>query len=370
MRAFERVSLLAILATLGVSVSLFLLRRRRPELLAVWLSYLVILAPNSGLVRIGDQIAADRYSYMAMMGGVALAAAGLCRSFEALRRLRPAAVGLTAACLGVLLGLTLLTRAQCRTWRTSEALWTHVLRHGEYRGWVAHNNLGVALSDQGRFAEAVAQYTEGLKIKPDDALARNNLGFALLRLGRLDEAIAWYTAALQIDPNYVKAHYNLGSALRQQGRLDEARAQYAEALRINPGDGDAHISLGMTLRDQGRLDEALAQYAAALRIDLDAAIAHNNCAMIWAAAPEAKYRDGRRAVAAATRACELTHWNSPGFLDTLAAASAEADDFDSAARWQTRAIDLLKDEATKADFRSRLELYQARQPYREATGKR
>jgi tetratricopeptide (TPR) repeat protein len=307
---------------------------------------------------------------MAMMGGVALAAAGLCRSFEALRRLRLAAVGLTTACLGVLLGLTLLTRAQCRIWRTSEALWTHVLSHGEYRGWVAHNNLGVALSDRGRFAEAVAQYTEGLKIKPDDALARNNLGFALLRLGRLDEAIASYTAALQIDPNYVKAHRNLGLALRQQGRLDEARAQYAEALRINPSDVDAHISLGMTLRDQDRFDEALAQYVEALRIDPGAAIAHNNCAMIWAAAPEAKYRDGRRAVAAATQACKLTHWNSPGFLDTLAAAAAEAGDFDSAARWQTRAIDLLKDEATKADFRSRLELYQARQPYRDGTGKR
>jgi hypothetical protein len=87
--------------------------------------------------------------------------------------------------------------------------------------------------------------------------------------------------------------------------------------------------------------------------------------MIWAAASEAKYRDGRRAVEAATRACALTAWKNPAYLDTYAAAAAEAGDFDAAVKWQTRAIDLLSDENQKADFRSRLKLYEARKPYHE-----
>ncbi len=259
--------LLSILGTLAISVGLFLLRRRRPGLLAAWLSYLVILAPNLGLIRIGNQLAADRYSYMAMLGGVMLAAAGLCRLWQSFLGARPGAVGIITVSLGALLGLVLLTWHQCRIWRTEETLWTHALNHGAGRSIEAHNNLGVVRFCQGKFVEAAA-------------------------------------------------HYN-------------------EAIRLNPGFADAH----------------------------------NNLAMMLAACPEAKYRDGRRAVESATRACELTEWKQPENLDTLAAAYAEAGDFDAAVRWQARAIEFLMEEREKeeGDFRSRLVLYQAKKPYREAS---
>ena len=137
---------LSILATLAISAGLFLLRRRWPGLLAAWLSYLVILAPNSGIIRISDQIAADRYSYMSMLGLVMLAAAGFCRLWRMSSRWRPgAAIGIIAIGLGALLGLTAMTRNQCRTWLDSEALWAHALTHGANSSFVAHNNLGVAL---------------------------------------------------------------------------------------------------------------------------------------------------------------------------------------------------------------------------------
>jgi tetratricopeptide (TPR) repeat protein len=367
--ALEPTFLLSIVATVCASVAAFLLRKRWPGLLAVWLSYLVILAPTSGLVPIGDQIAADRYSYVSLMGAVALLAAGLFRTWQALRYRRAAAVVVTTACLAVLVGLIVLARIQCRTWRTAESLWANVLRYDEYRGWVAHNNLGVALNQQGRLDEAVAQLTEALRLKPDDAFGHNNLGFILFKQGRFDQAMAEYAEALRIDPSYANAHSNLASALVVKGRRDLALAHYTEALRLNPDHRDAHVGLGMILNDQGRRDLALAHYAEALRLNPDTAIAHNNCAMIWATAPEAKYRDGRRAVASATRACELTEWKEPVFLDTLAAASAEAGDFEAAVKWQTRAIDLVADEKRKDDFRGRLKLYEARQPYREAASR-
>jgi len=460
--------LLSILGTLSVSMVTFLLCRRWPGLLAVWLSYLVVLAPNLGLVGILHHITADRYSYIAMMSGVVLLAAGLCRFLSVAQRLWPVAVSLTAVSLGVLLGLVILTRSQCQIWRTSEDLWTHALNHGASRHFLAHYGLGLALNErnridealvqyrealrrnpnyadahnnvgvilfgqrrdeeaqaeytealrlnpkqgkvhynlgailfqqgrieeagaeyaealrlkpdlanahcgmgmvlfrQGRIEEARAEFAEALRLKPDHADAHNGLGVVLLGQGRIEEAKAEFAEALRLKPDHADAHANLGVVLFRQGRTEEAKARYGEALRLKPDLADAHANLGVVLARQGRIAEAMAEFAEALKLKPDNVEVYNHRAMIWATHPEAKYRDGRRAVESATRACELTGWKDAGILDTLAAATSEAGDFETAVKWQTRAIDLLTDERTKNNFRSRLRLYQARQPYREA----
>ncbi len=258
--------LLSILGTLAMTVGSFLLRRRLPGLWAVWLSYLLILAPNSGIIRTSNnQIAADRYSYVAMLGGVMLAADCIWRLLQIFRRERSGAILIMTLSLGALLGLVTMTWAQCRTWRNSESFWTHALKHGAgTNSWQAHANLGLALSRRGEFEGA--------------------------------------------------AYHN------------------AEAVRLSPG----------------------------------TSYAWNNYAMILGACPEAKYRDGKKAVEAATRACELTEWTKADFLDTLAAAYAEAGDFNAAVKWETTAIEILADERNRYDFRSRLMLYEARKPYRES----
>ena len=126
----------------------------------------------------------------------------------------------------------------------------------------------------------------------------------------------------------------------------------------------AHNNLGLVQFRQGKFVEAAAHCNEAIRLDPGYAESLNNRTMMLAACPEAKYRDGQRAVESATRACELTVWQQPGHLDTLAAAYAEAGDFDAAVAWQTRAIGFLKDETKQDDYRSRLVLYQAKKPYR------
>jgi tetratricopeptide (TPR) repeat protein len=394
----------SILGTLGMSTALFLLRRRWPDLLAVWLSYLVILAPNLGMVRTSTQIAADRYSYIAMIGGVVLLAAGLRRALDALPRGALTSGALIAASLAGLLGLVMLTQAQCATWRTSEALWTHILTHGggrserahdamgalllrqgrfdESRVHVelalqinpnlagAHNNLGAILRSQGRNDEARAHFNEALRLDPDMAGVHNNLAAILLDQGRIDEAKAEFEEVLRRDPEQAGTHFNVGMILMGQGRGDEARAHFAETVRINPNHPEAHYQLGILLLGQGRIAEARTQFDETLRINPNFARAYNNRAMIRATAADARYRDGPRAVEDATHACTLTGWKNAAFLDTLAAAHAEAADFETAEKWQTRAIDLLTDEAQKDDFRSRLKLYQARQPYHEPIGAR
>jgi tetratricopeptide (TPR) repeat protein len=306
----ERPFVACIAGTLAVTVALFLLRRRWPGLLAVWFSYVAILAPNLGLVRIGEQIAADRYSYIAMTGAVVLLAAGLARIGEVARRAWPIAAVCGALSLALLLGLMLLARGQCLIWRNSESLWTHALRHGASQSAVVHNNLGSTLLHQGRLEAARSEIAEALRLEPGYteahtnlgvvlfrqgraeeagnefsralgsnstfADAHNNLGLLLKSQGRLAEAESEFSAALRLNPNSVEAHNNLGGLLASLGRPDEARAEFEAALRINPRSADAHSNLGALLNTQGRLAEAEAEFATALELNPRSADAHNN----------------------------------------------------------------------------------------------
>jgi tetratricopeptide (TPR) repeat protein len=111
--------------------------------------------------------------------------------------------------------------------------------------------------------------------------------------------------------------------------------------------------------------KAIADYNDAVRLNAASAAANSSYAYLLATCLDARYRDGRKAVELATKACELTQWKDSIYLDTLAAASAEAGDFASAVKWQSKAIDLLEDDTTKANYRARLKLYEQKKPYRE-----
>ena len=259
------------------------------------------------------------------------------------------------------------------------------------------NFLGVALRMKGDDQAALAHYTEALRLNPGYYKAHYNLGNVLYRQRRYEEAEAHFAEALRLNPGYADAHYNLGIALQTKGSyeaaeghyaeavrlrpghagahkvlagllnfpggsIEEAEAHLTEALRANPGDADAHNNLGTILSRQRRYAEAEAHFAEARWIQPGDPNAYNESAMIMAACPEAKFRDGKKAVEFATRACELTQWKNPRVLDTLAAAQAEAADFDAAVKSQERAIGLLGDERQKADYRSRLALYKPKSP--------
>src|SRR5205823_5747475 len=140
----------------------------------------------------------------------------------------------------------------------------------------AHTNWGGALAQQGKLAEAAEHYQQALRIKPDHAAAHNNWGAALTRQGNLAEAIEHYRQAVNIKTDYADAHYNLGGALAQQGELADAIHHYQRALQITPDDADAHIHWGLALAQQGRLAEAIEHYRQALRINPGHANAQSN----------------------------------------------------------------------------------------------
>ncbi len=281
-------------------------RHRQPYLLAGWLWYLGMLVPVIGILQVGRQAYADRYTYLPQIG-LCIAITWLVAEWTSGWRWRRLALGAGAAT--VLSVFAAEAWVQATYWHDSAALWTHTLRctkenyvadvslgltlveHGQtgdgiahYRealrinpGYAeAHNDLGMALFQEGKTAEAVAEYRETLRLKPASTEAHNNLGNALRRLGQVDEAIAEYHRALQCDLRFAMVHNNLGNALLQQGKTDDAIAEYEAALEIDPGLELAHYNLGNALFDKERPGEAAAQYRETLRLNSRNVDAHNN----------------------------------------------------------------------------------------------
>ncbi len=263
----------AALAALAlVAMTLFAIRMadRRPWLTAGWLWYVVALLPVSGIVRIGHFVMADRFTYVPLVGIFVAVAWGLDELTNA-RRLVASGVALAVAALIVV------ARIQIDYWRNSLTLFEHTIAVTRANP-VTQYMLGLALAERGRTDEAIARYTESLRLRPGYAHAHTSLGLLLFEKGRIDDAITQYTIALREDPDEVYAHANLANALLLQGHSTEAIAHYTEALRIDPDVAEVHGGYGRTLAAQHRLPEAIAEYGVALRLKPDDAEAHNNLA--------------------------------------------------------------------------------------------
>jgi tetratricopeptide (TPR) repeat protein len=161
------------------------------------------------------------------------------------------------------------------------------------------------------------------------------------------------------------AYYNRGNAWPSKGDLDKAITDYSEAIRIDPYYYWAYVNRGLAWHSKGEFTRAIADYDEAIRIDPKVWTAYNNLAWLWATCPDPKYRDGKRAVESATRACKLSQWKEPQPIGTLAAASAEAGDFDTAIKLQEKVLERYKKETLRALGRELLSLYRAKKPYHE-----
>ncbi len=269
----------AALLLAAVTALVVALRRSRPYLLAGWLWYLVTLLPVIGLVQVGEQAMADRYTYVPLIGPFVAVAWGIPDAVRAVLaatrrdpsksapRERALRWALPAAAVAVLLALAFLTRAQAATWKNSVTLFEHALRvtRGNH---LAHLDLGAALSREGRSDEALAHYKEAVRIKPDNAMAQYDLGAALAARDRDAEATEHYVRALALDPGYAAAHNNLGILLAKQGRIDEAARHYAEAVRLRPDFAEAHFNLAVAYHAVGRDAEARTEVETAMRLGI------------------------------------------------------------------------------------------------------
>jgi len=261
-----------LLALAAASVMAVRFARRHPFLLVGWLWYLGTLAPVIGLIQVGPQARADRYTYLPLIGIFIVIAWGVP---EILGRLGNCRIPLAIAGGVLICVLAIAARIQASYWADGVVLWEHAVKL--YPGsHLVHANLGFEFKEHGEIAKAMHHYNEALRINPGRIEARTGLGDCLLSQGRYNEAVVQYKEALRIDPDFTDARHNLGIALANQGRFDEAIAQYKEALRVKPDLAESHDAWGNALWNQGKLDEAIAQYREALRLAPDFAEARRD----------------------------------------------------------------------------------------------
>ena len=249
---------------LGGLTGLFIVQwRRQPYLLMGWLWYVGTLVPVIGLVQVGEQAMADRYTYIPSLGVLIMVVWGAEELTRSWRRERWVAVVAGTAVLGLCLGLT---RQQLGYWRDSETLYRHALAFTK-NNYIALSNLGSALFDLGRNQEAIGQFKLALGVRPGAALMHNDLGSALLADHQTNAAVGEFEAALRDDTNYAPAYYNLGLVLLAQGRTNTAISQLQEAARREPDFAKPHYALGSLFFNEGRTNQAIGEYQTALRLE-------------------------------------------------------------------------------------------------------
>jgi protein O-mannosyl-transferase len=255
----------------GISFLAVRWRRSHPYLAVGWFWYLGTLVPVIGIIQVGLQSRADRYTYIPLVGIFIVIAWGTAEISEHWPKTRPAIITVvTFACIACFA----LTFFQVQTWKNSQSLFENAIL-ATSNNYVAYNGLGHTFRQQGRLQDALRSYEQALRIRPNYQEAQTNLGEVLLLTGRPEEAIPHLLTALSLKPDAAEAHVNLGAALNRLGRHTEAIAQYREAIRLHPNDAVAHSGLGGALADAGRTAEALPEMLEAIRIKPDYADGHN-----------------------------------------------------------------------------------------------
>lgn len=245
-----------------VSVACFGRRRSSPYFLTGWLWFLGMLVPVIGLIQVGGQSRADRYTYLPQIGLFLLITWG---AIELVRKWQRGHEILIAGAVLVIIALTVDSYFETSFWRDSERLWNRTLTNTS-KNHVAQNNFGNALMDKGELDDAIIHFRESVEIFPDYPEAHNNLGVALAGKDHFNEAIASYRVATRLRPRYAEAHNNLAISLARSTQTEEAVTEFQEALRIDNDLLDGHYNFGVLLAQLGRRDEATAQFKEVLRL--------------------------------------------------------------------------------------------------------
>ena len=375
---------LSFLVLVCLSLTALLLSRRRPYLLVGWLWYLGMLVPVIGVIKVGNQAYADRYTYLPLIG-IFIAITWLVADWNREGKLRLPRRFLEGFCV-LLLGLFMARSFNQTThWKDSWTLWNHALKISK-ESPVAENNFGMALVEKGRIAEAIPhlenaialspdyvvarnnlggalsvmnrqeeainQCREALRIKPHFAMAHRNWGLALERLGRRDEALEHYRRAIEIEPNQQLALINLGNLLLGIGRAGESEPYFQKVLDLNPSNSAALYGLGKALYQQGMRREGVVRMEQAQKMGEDSPEFVNDLAWMLATAPEKDLRNGERALYLALRLKSYADKKNPCYLDTIAAVYAENGDYTNAFQTAVNALKLAESEGNQELMKS------------------
>ena len=369
--------------------------RARPYLAVGWLWFLGMLVPVIGLVQVGSQAHADRYTYLPTIG---LLVAVVWLVGDLVARSRALRIAAAVALLLALAGFSVATARQAALWKDTRTLFSAALRVDKDNP-VAHQCLGSAYLQDGKVGPAIAELSEAIRLSPlypdahanlgsalgmvgrneeaaehfraalrmsDKADIHHNLAATLDKLGRVAEAIPEYKAALAREPDRVLTLVMLGKDLAARGRLAEAEPLLARAVRLDPAQIEPRRLLAVALTVEGRVEDAIRQYQEILRRSPDDLDALNNVAWIRATHADAAHRNGAEAVRLAERARVKSPEPQALVYSTLAAAYAETGRFADAVRTCEQAIALAERDHAAQDldhFREQLRCYRASRPF-------
>jgi protein O-mannosyl-transferase len=348
----------SILVIGAMSYWAILRRRKQPWLLVGWFWFLGMLVPVIGLVQVGGQAVADRYTYVPLVGLFIMFAWGLADALEEIPSARPWGIGAASVALLLCIGTT---RSQLAYWKDGMTLFTRVLAVTGNSAF-AQNSLGVALSNSGRGGEAILHYEEALRLQPDSIHAHYNLGIEYADMGNLKQAAHHFSEALKLSPRNESLHNNLGVILAQEGEVPMAMEQFKAAIECNPTYPKSYLNYAMALEKEGQIALAITNYKLALERDTNAPEALNNLARLYVTTPDAQMH--RTAVQLAERANKLTRFQVASYVETLAAAYAAVGSYSKAvtnAAWAHKLAEVrgTKKEADK--IKAELESYKAHQ---------
>jgi tetratricopeptide (TPR) repeat protein len=322
--------ILALAVLIAITTVAIVLRRAAPYLITGWLWYLGMLVPVIGLVQVGWQGHADRYTYLPQIGLYIAATWGAVDLTTSWRHRRSI---LCTAAVVVLALLTWRTSIQAAYWRDSETLFTHALA-------VTSNN----------------------------DVAKNNLGIVYLRQGKLDEAISLLQAAVDLRPENSPAQENLAKALLQNGRVADALVHYRQLMQLQPDNIEVHNIVGTVFVQQGHVRDGIAEWQKVLVVEPENGNAMNNLAWVFATSPDDSVRDGMQAVRLAEQALRISRGRIPLVFRTLAAAYAESGRFAEAIQTAQQGIESANNQGNSglaAELQGNITLYQQEQPLRD-----
>ncbi len=374
-------SALGLLALIATTAAIFLLRRRRPVLIVGWLWFIVMLLPVIGLIQVGMQGHADRYTYLP---GIGIALMIAWTGADLVRRWSIPTLVASLVSGAILALLSFQTWQQLAFWHDSKSLWTHTLAVTSNNAlaedslgkallsegaidetgphfvnaallrpnWAEpHADLGNALSARGRNPQAIQEYSRALALveerSPKAAELHFNLANAYRHAHQPSQALAHYERSAAIDPNDSRVFFNWANALREQGRLDEAITRYQQAIRISPRYADAHNNLALAFSEKGQLHNAIEQYEAAIAADPHSLLALNNLALELSTSTDPSCRDTSRAVQIAEKAAQIAPEN-PTIVRTLATAYAQNRQFIQAGKAAEMALGMAQEQKDQA----------------------
>ncbi|HST30571.1 MAG TPA: tetratricopeptide repeat protein [Chthoniobacterales bacterium] len=389
---------LSIALIIAISGSAWILRRRCPYLIAGWFWFVGMLVPVLGIIQVGNQAYADRYTYLPQIG------LGLAMSWgiaDLLGAIRYRDLIFTAISVTALVAFTWVARIQTSYWRSSEALWEHAtavtpenenaeehlsdayLEKGRIDDAVAaarravdaragsadaQGVLGAALARKGRLDEALAYLEKALQLNPKLARVHFNLANILMERGQMADAVSNYETELQLYPNFPEGHNNLANALLRTGKIDEALGHLRIALKLNPNYPEAHNNLAIVLSQKGQMREAIGEWKRTLLIDSNNLEAQCNLAWVFATFPDSAVRNGTQAVESAEKAIQLSGGKNARIWRLAAAAYAEAGRFPEAIKAAQNGLALAEAEGNSAlaqTLQANIKLFEEGSPLRD-----